>query len=481
MRRAVSLATIALVVASLVATPAIAAAYNADAGPSLSVTGEVTIDDYAASDGGELTYENNNGERVALDASVNSSNDAADLGTGYVNPYEFTATDVMDSQFGQFPRVDAEDGNAASALDASEWSAGGASVSDTSTAPNVDAVSVSLGSSTDSATYSNFSIESDAQKRYLAAAFDLSTNGASQVSLEIHDATDGDVTTVNLYDADADASSDSVASNTTGEGKLIQTRIGGLSASGGDGRLQEIGKIVVTADGGATVDFSMIDLERTDKLSFGTRTVSDGDDELTTETIYESDGPISASDLDMGEWASDAKIKGLTVPVEFPAGQAEAQIEFEEPSNPAYDSLADVYIGFEIPDQFDLSYANLELSLNQTEFDESRYTTAEYAEGAGDGEFSELDDSSFSSFAGQLGTTGTEIALDDTIQPGDRNVVHLRIGVTADERTALESSGGAFGPSGDGGGGGIVDMILSPFGALAALVAGGFARVRGLI
>jgi len=146
-----------LVISSMVATPAVTAgglAWGADSkAPNPAISADVTVDEW---DGAEfdnaLQYYDDSGEAAQLPASLNESND---------NPITVTATDIDFDQRDEFPRNDDEDGdNSASALDSSEWTVSGATVSDTTTAPSTDALNYAGTASSDSATYGNFSTAS---------------------------------------------------------------------------------------------------------------------------------------------------------------------------------------------------------------------------------------------------------------------------------------------------------------------------------
>jgi hypothetical protein len=81
---------------------------------------------------------------------------------------------------------------------------------------------------------------------------------------------------------------------------------------------------------------------------------------------------------------------------------------------------------------------------------------------------------------GSVSSQGDTVTLDDTIQPGQEIAFHTTVLVTDDEKSELQQLGGAgqFAASGDGG---LLSMLLSPLGALAAAGGALLARIRGLI
>jgi len=154
------LAVAAMMMALLVvsATPAAAISvgdlnFGEDGAPNPYVETDVTVDSYDVDWGDDPQYEDDSGDVTDLPATVNSSDDVDDLGTGAVNPYSYHVTDLEFEDAGAFPHDDED----ASALNASEWSTSGASMSDTTTAPSVDAVNFDASADGDSATYDNFS------------------------------------------------------------------------------------------------------------------------------------------------------------------------------------------------------------------------------------------------------------------------------------------------------------------------------------
>ncbi len=419
--------------------------------------GEVTVSDYNVAWGDSLQYEADDGSVTDLPADLNRSTDVDDLGSGSVNPFTFALTDVNFTQAGEFPRK-SEGDNAASALDASEYTTSGATMSDVSTAPGVDAVEFAASASGDSATYDNFSITSDAEKRYFQAIFDVSESGASEVTVTIHDATDGDTATVYLYDADGNTSDANVAANTTGEGKAIQVQMGKLTASGGDGTIDEIGQFVISANGAANVDASAINLEKTGKWNFGERYVntdtSDDDEDLETETIYQATGPISVHSVTtMGSTFDDADIKGLSFPAHFEAkhlASDDVDVAVQSGSDagyPGWDKQSDIYYRITLPDAYDLSYSNVELKADQ-KYTETHYKTVEYAEGTGDTAFDDIGDSEWSGITSSFSSKDTTVTVDSTVQPGTSMVLHFSNTWTDGEWSSITS-----GPAQSGGGG----------------------------
>lgn len=470
MRRGIYAIGVVLMALMVATTPAAAVSsadlnYGENGIDNPYVSADVTVDSYDVGYGDTPQYEDDSGSVTDLPASVNSSSDVDDLGTGYVNEWTFTATDIDFADAGEFPRKSDETDNSASALDASEYTSGAnTTVSDVNTAPGVEAVEMDFqaGTSGQSATYSNFSVTSDAEKRYFQAFYDIQSSSASTISVTIHDQTDGDTATVEIYNATGDTSSATVGANTTGEGKVMQVQVGKLSASGGDSTIQEIGQVVVSTNDAANVDFSAINVEKTSKYKLGTKKVdTDDDDELETEEIYSATGPISIHSIStMGTAFDSATIKGVTFPAHFEAQQlssddvAFSQQSGEDAGYPNWDKHTTTQYRLELPDAYDLSYANTELRADQ-KHTETHYKTVQYAEGTGDTAFDDIEDSSWTDITTSFSSEGKQVSIDTTVQPGTSMVLELNNVWTSSEYDTVTSGdqAGGGGPmsSADGG------------------------------
>lgn len=439
--------------------------YDADAAPQPTLEGDVTIADHRMGESA-LSYNDDSGEWTELAATVNDSAD---------NPYSFVASDVAFDDAGAFPH----DKDNVSALDASEWS-GTAATSDVETADGVDAVQLDFAGG-DHATFSNFSITSDENKRYLSVVLDASTvNAGATVEVRVVD-TDGD-----YYSAEINTSRSSgedYITNATGEGIIYQQQLGEMElTSAGAGEFNDIETVNVTETGGsaATVEISALNVDKTSAWDFGDHAAdTDDDDELETEQVLEhkTGGALSLSELStMGDTFSDAHIKGLTVPFIQDAESLDAaDTNATFSSADAYANYESKFLGqfrFMLPDAYDLSYSNLELT-DTVSVPGSRYISVEYAEGTGDTEFGDI--SSWTDITSSYDSVDASVSVDDTIQPGSSVVVQYEYVVTGQEQTALESVGGVMGPTGSSGG--ILDWLTSlPGMAISAL--GGIIGIR---
>jgi len=414
-------------------------------------------------------YEGNSGDVVTADGGINESS---------ANPVTLTATDIQFADAGAFPH----ENDSLSALHADEWSKAGANaskltVSNTTTASNVEAVRFSTSSMTSgdvaNATYTH-SIDSDEAKRHIQLFADVSTLEAStHVEVRIVDE-DGDYKTV-LIDPDNSTDSANVLANSTGEGQVTQQQLGELpttTVSGSDGTFDNIEKLVIhVEDGNFDGSFSVINAEKMSPYTLGEQAYDGSDDDSEkdeTRTITEPSGAYDVKSVDtLGSTFDNAVVHGATFDMKFRASDIEQssdlQIEFtddrgEDGAYPSFDWVVDSYYRLELPSAYDLSYSNAKLT-DTVEMPGSRYQTVEYAEGVGDTEFSEI--SSWSSVSSSYESQGSNVTLDSTIQPGQQIAIHYEYVVTKNEKKSIASSGAVPGQFDKESGGGIWGFLTS--------------------
>ncbi|MFB6179559.1 MAG: hypothetical protein ABEI77_07550 [Halorientalis sp.] len=410
-----------------------------------------------------VAYEANNGSMAHLNAEINSSVD---------NPYWFEASEVNFSDAGAFPHAKKD----VSILDASEWSkdlngsAGSGSISDVTTTSGVDAVELSTSSQTsgDTAvfTMANFSVTSDTSKRYLQSVYDVESIGSGTGSqLRAVDG-DGDYYAIDI-------------NQSTGQGYISQTQLGSMSmVSAGDGSFGNIEKLqVVINDSDETVRFAALNTERMSEWQFGEH-ANDTDDDGTLEKSTITENPDGGalhitSPSSMGPAFSNATIHNLGESVVFEAKDLAAEdvaANFTKTDTyPGYHGTASIYYRMKLPSAYDLSYTGASL-VDRQSATEDRYETVEYAEGTGSTNFSDISDSSWSAITGDYSGVGTNVTVDDTVQPGNAMVLHYNMKLTKQEFNAMKSTGaaGGFGSSR----GGLLGSILSPFGAIMTALGG---------
>ena len=457
---------------SVVATPVVAAGgigWGADAKtPNPTIETEVTVDEWNGADfDSALEYYDDSGDPAELPASLNESNN---------NPVTLTATDIDFQDRNEFPRKsDETDDNEASALDASEWTTSGATVSSSTTAPGVNALNYAGTASSDSATYSNFSV-ADGEKSYITLAADINS-AAGTPTLQLVDG-DGDYVEITLYDATGNASHDDVLANSTGDGKVLQHQVGDLTVQGsGDGTFGSVEEITVSGE--IDADISVLDAERTRELTFGEQLAdTDDDDELETVEITEPHGAYSVTGMDtLDAVMADATVYGVTADAEFQASDlrddGDVSAEFSASDDyPQWDQLGELAFRLELPTAFDLSYAGPEL-VDEPNLPSERYKSVEVAEGTDDTEFSEID--TYTSVTSSY--DGSEaITLDSTVSTDTSYVVTYDVVLTNGEVSAIQNaaSGGAGVMAGNSGGflAGIWGFVTKPFGAVVSALGG---------
>jgi len=408
-------------------------------------------------------YEGNGGDVVTADGNLNES---------AANPVTLTATDIQFADAGAFPH----ENDSMSALHADEWSTSSLTVTNTTTASDVEAVRFQTNGSmtsgdTATATYTH-SIDSDEAKRHIQIFADVSTLEAStHVEVRVVDE-DGDYKSL-LIDPDNSTDSANVLANSTGEGFVSQQQLGELSTTtAGDGTFDNIEKIVVHAeDGEFDGSFSVINAEKMSPYTLGEQAYDGSDDDSDkddTRTITEPSGAYAIKGVDtLGPTFDNAVIHGGTFDMKFAAEdlekESELQVEFvddrgENGAYPSFDWVVDTYYRLELPSAYDLSYSDAKLT-DTVEMPASRYQTVEYAEGVGDTEFSEID--SWTSVSSSYDSQGSEVTLDSTIQPGQQIAVHYETVVTTSEKKSMAQSGGVPGQFDKESGGGIWDFLTS--------------------
>ena len=480
-----------LVVVALVATlatPAAAASVDPDADEahnpyiSTNVTKAQHPMGWAATE-----YEDDSGDLTELPAEVNSTQE---------NPYALTYTDIDTSAYSEFPRNTGDSG-VDTWTNGSQWttddtgSVGTISVSETTTAQGVEAISVSTssqtGGDTASASFAGFNVTSDAQKRYLQLALNVNTlESSADVTIRAVDQ-DGDYVAAEL-DPDDDPSQGNNVTDTTGEGYVFQQQVGSLVTQGsGDGSMDEIREItVVVEDANADIDIAAMNAERTSPWTLGDQRVNNsGDWETETKTQINQSGPTDLESIDsMGSAFDDATLRDVTVAMQFHSSEQYDDEDDRERSNQTwsnasawanYDDRLDDYRRFKLPDAYDLSYSNAEVE-DTVEVPESRYQTVEYATDVGDSDFSNISYTETTSSYSGLGDT---VDVTSNINAGEEFVIHYDYVVTSEERQNMESSEDS---GGDGGGAPMEDDDSGGllFGIPNALAAG-IATVLGFL
>ncbi|WP_256289935.1 hypothetical protein [Halobellus inordinatus] len=427
------------------------------------------------------TYEANDGSQASLDAIVNETDSQP-------NVYTFSPAQIDAADYGAFPH----DKSDVSALTASEWTTSGASVSDTETGPGVEAVQITTSAAGDSASFSNFSVTSDENKKF------------GQIGVVVHSISSDGTVNVNFTDADGDYKQATIntSQDVTGNAAVIangtgtyvwQEQFGQLttnSVSGSDGTFNDIESISVTSETG-TVDASIFALnaEKTGEWQFGDHHYQNADDEWETVTVTEPIGDVSIASMgSLGPTFSgdnNVTVHDLRFPVHYtssalPASDTQATVSDAGNTYPAYDKQATIYTRLSVPEAYDLGHQGLSLRVNQS-LPSDRYVSVEVAEGTSDTKFSEISNTAWTDVTGQFSGENETHVLDDTIQPGQEIVVRSQLRLTQDDVTAMQQSpagggGGFF--SNAGGNGGIWGAIVGGVGGIVAIIGNYLRKAR---
>jgi hypothetical protein len=470
--RALALALVTLVLFSAVGAAAGTAVFGNGTTPSPYINeGELTKSAHPI--GQEVTtYEANDGSEQSLDAVVNETEDAP-------NVYTYSPADVEASDYGAFPH----DKSDVSALEAGEWTTSGASVSDTETAPGVEAVQITTSTGGDSATFSNFSVQSDENKKFGQIGVVVNSISADgTVAVNVTDA-DGDYkqATINTSkDVDTNAA---VIANGTGT-YVWQEQFGQLttqSTTGSDGTFNDIEKITVTSEtGSADLSIFALNVEKTGEWQFGDHHYQNSDDEWETRTVTEPTGDVSIAAMSsIGPTFSNATIHDLRYPAHYTSSalpESDTQVNISEAGNtyPAYEQKATIYTRLSVPAAYDLSHQDLSLRVEQS-LPSDRYVSVQVAEGTGDTAFGEISDNAWTDVSGKFSSENDTHVLDDTIQPDQEIVVRMQLRLTDNDVQMMQQAPAS------GGGGGFFSSAGGGLGQLWGAIVGGVAGIVALI
>lgn len=436
------------------------------------------------------------GEAQPLPIEFNDSEDAS------ANQIAYALDNVEVDDFGIFPRKDVETDNEASALDASEWTtdesstAGSGTVSDVTTAAGVDAVEIATSSQTAGdtfvASYSNFSIDTDAPKRVAMIGVNVDVLETDTEATIAFVDSDGDTKEL-LINSSLSAGADDVIANQTGDGYFTQEKLADLPTEGsGDGTLDGIEHMNVTVtDGNVDADVFMSDVEKKGEITLGEEKVdTDDDDELETETFSEviTPGEIEVHSIDsLPPMFDDAIIHDLgLLEVQWTSSAREAthnRVTYSDAeAYGGYETQGEYYTRLEIYSWIDLTHHNPVLKAEQPLVTE-RYKRFAYVEDAGDDtDFDELE--SFTDVVGSLQGEGETFTVDDSIQPGQAYVLTKTVvyqkgelqEVQQPDETVDEGSSGFWG--GNNPISGFLNWAIAGMGAVATAVLGLF-KIRG--
>ena len=483
-------AILALVLASLLAAPVAGAAtandelaWGEDPPNTYVYEDHVTIAQHNLSEmGSVLEYYDDSGDVATLPAELNESID---------NPVRFRADKLDAETLSEFPRK-SDEVEDASAVDAGEWSSSSLTVSDVTTAGDVDAVKLASNGSMSTndvatATYSNFTIDSDPAKRVALLVGQVNTLDSSATVYINATESDGDMKSIRV-DPDANADNADVAANATANGFIEQEKLSDLSTQGdGDGSFDAIDKIVVkVVDADATLTLSGVDLDRKSTISFGSHlSDTDGDDELeTVSTEQNADGgliKLSARSTLPSEFDDatifDLEVHGLRYDAEHLDSEDVYANFTDAPDYPDFNHRLEVHYRHKVPSAIDLSHNGLELRTDQAQVSD-RYLAFRFAENAGDSEPADVN--GWTDKSGSIAQKGDTITLDDTIQAGNNIMTNVEVLLTADQVDAYQSTGGGGGTGPQGSAGGPLDFLFSLPGMLLAGVTGWLGlRIRG--
>lgn len=393
------------------------------------------------------------------------------------NPISFSPVKISDSEFSTWP----SEGN--SSLDASAFSttAANADLSLTNPSGDVDTLKVNTSGlasgETATATFSDVAITDDAAKHNAWVAVHVQElSGSATV---VFSESDGDEKRLHLNSSLSRSSADVLADDT---GVFVtQQKLGDLATDGsGDGTFSAIDSIeIVATDGNVDLEFTTLTADHLSKVSYGSEAVdSDGDGTLENVSVYEPTGTVSIASLDsLPSKFDDARIYDLEFAFHQGAAHADVKYEFSEDraEDYQYQYAFDVFYEFSVPDVMDLDLQSDAKITGHVAFPTERLLTAEYMEGApSTASYEDLRDSTaWTSLAQSYEAAGDNatVTVDDSVQQGNRYVLHQVWLTNQDDRDAMTESGGVGVPFG-GAGGTVVSWLFGLPGMVVSAVAG---------
>lgn len=486
--RWLAVALAALVALSAVAAPVAAETadaselnYDSDYMPNPKIAEDtLTKEVHSMGSMSVMEYEDDNGDVVSLDATLNDSPD---------NPYTLRA-DKIDAD--EYRRLATADGH--SVVNSSTWTVGGAnatkgSVANTSVAStNVDAVQMKTDGTMGASDVVTFTfdvddVSDDPEKRFAQIVTNVNTlDAGTKVSVVATDS-DGD-DKVAYIDSSMNADNKDVIANATGSGQVYQHQLGDLansdltnaSLTSGDGTFNDIAKItVIVEDGDAELVTPGMNFEKKGEWTFGSKLVdTDDDDELETETITEPNGAYSVSSLDtLGDTFNNADVYDISFGVIYYASDLDAEnvhVTIEETPDgkyPNFGFVVNAYFRLSVPSAYDLSHSGLSFEEQQS-MPSDRYKTVEIAEGTGDTEFEDI--SSWTDKTAAYSSEGANVTLDSSVQVDTNYVYHAEYVVTGDNKEELTNAGGAPVGGEKEGRGGILGSIFAIIGSFLGVI-----------
>ncbi|AZH26842.1 hypothetical protein [Haloplanus aerogenes] len=427
---------------------------------------------------------------AALTAYENDSGEKDSLG-GYVpredteNVVSIRADKVEAPDLYAFPRGeqydadgDGETDDPVRALEATHWGTTGATNGTISvTDANVDveyALDVSTSSvasgETVKATFTDVSVEDSVEKRHLQAVVNVnSLASGSVVELVARDG-DGDEKVVKA-DPSGDTSNADVFAAATGNGYVVQQRLGDLATvANGDGSFDSVQEVEIRiSEADASVVLTALNVEKMARWKFGSYLNNEDTDSEERVDRY-TPGPGSFTVTGLDTLSSDLKtdeavIYDLSMPMRYTLGDGSESFRWrlvEATQYAGYDRKLVQQGKAVVPTGYDLQHTGLTWH-DETAVPAARYATVRTASGVEDTEFSDISDDSWTTHTGSYDSLGNTVTLASSPQAGVVRAYEAEILVTSDEVEAVQSSsgGGAVALENGGGGGGFGGVFAS--------------------
>jgi hypothetical protein len=328
----------------------------------------------------------------------------------------------------------------------------------------------------------NAEIDSDESKRFLQLCATLnSLASAASVTVAFVDS-NGDRKEV-YADSSKDGSSADVFATATGNGQVLQQRLGDLTTvANGDGTYSTIQEVVVeVSEADADLTFSALNVEKMSRWVYGSYLKNEGTTDEERVKNYEPSGSFMATGLETFSSAfleEGAVFYDLQYPmrVTLEAGDLTHEYRFVRASDrPGYEWVLEQRGKVELTTGYDISWQSPALK-DVVSIPESRYTTVRTASGVRDTAFGDID--SWSSHTSAYSSQGATVTLSDPAATGTVVAFESHVLLTGSNRDSAESEASTSGSGGTGGRGsrggdeGMFGWIAAGVASIGAFITG---------
>lgn len=413
-------------------------------------------------DMGDLGYVNDSNEPVSL-ADHGFRLRTADDGNA-INPVKIRAKDIKTTEYTAFPRGvqydsdgDGTDDTDVRAVDQTHWStdASGSTGSISVTNGDHDSLVVDVTGQAAGdvaiARFTDFSITDGMSRKWLQLVQDFSFDSGAIVEFRIEDSTGAQVVAKN--DPNGDASTHGVLTSQAGVSQVTEARVGELEQAQSTTLDDIVALEIAVLDSNATMTLNGINLDKSERWTFGKQEFINSDSEVDTRVVTEPAGKFGVMTIDddqrddvfTGE-AIDGKDLLLEQHAEdMASGSIWARVKdtpdtYDEPKELEW------YFEFQGPSAYDLEGGSYDGSLWEiAEFPPGRYVSLAAASGYTQPDtWEDVNNISWTERSNNLSSTDQQVEMLPSPTITDYNGEHGRVVMSRERVRALtKNTGGA--------------------------------------